>query len=104
MVKPALKGEGYTSWSTHNIASYYCTQRGDIGLNDTPLLRGILDLPLAGIKIKSKSATPEEGATTYQFTKFCRKLHKNERLWTERRRVPGAHLDLPLVCNDNLTK
>ena len=27
MVKPALKTEGYTSWSTHSITNYYCGQR-----------------------------------------------------------------------------
>ena len=39
-----------------------------------PLLSGILDLPLAGIKIKSKSATPEEAQqpiTLQNFAENC---------------------------------
>ena len=72
---------------------------------DTPLTR---QTPLDQADPPSEKQTPAYGlraAGTHPtgmhscFVNFCRKLHENEKIWTERGRVriPGTPLDLPLA-------
>ena len=52
-----------------------------------------------GTSVADPGFSPEGCANSqncYYFSNFCRKLHENERIWTQGARVPGAPLDPPM--------
>ena len=88
MMKPALKPESYTSWSTHNIARYLCTQRDNFGTSQTDLFDAS----------KLKSARSHSSRTRQKSHCRC-KYYSIELNAVQKNRIIGRkRWNFPTVC------